>query len=393
MNILALTSLYPNPLQPHRATFNRAQIRALAAHHAVRVIAPVAWTDEIGCWWHSAGRLPANRQMRCDGVPVEHPRYWFPPRMLRQWYGHCFRHSVRPAFERAVAEFGPDLVYAPWAYPDGWAAVSLGRRAGLPVVLKVHGSDILLLPQYPARRQRTIEALQQADAVIAVSHDLADRLLHFGVAARRLHLVYDGVDSALFHPGPKAQARARLGLEENGRVVLAIGNLVAVKGFNILIESCVQLARNGLPFVCYLIGGGPLRRALEQQVRRCGLKDQVRFLGALPQNELPDWYRAADVFVLPSFSEGVPNVLLEAASCGTPFVASRVGGIPEIAHLGPSQLVPAGNPSQLALTLADTLTSAGKYCTRTDIRPRTLADVVTDLEVVFDAVMPAAIPA
>jgi glycosyltransferase involved in cell wall biosynthesis len=356
MRILGLTSLYPNPLQPHRAPFNRHQFRLLGERFEVRVIAPIAWTDE----WKArrCGGLPAARRVVHDGLPVEHPRYYFPPRVLRGWYGHCFRRSVRQAFERAVTEFRPDVVHAAFAYPDGWAAVRLGHGAGLPVAVQVHGSDVRLLDRYPARRRRTEDALRAADGVIAVSQDLADTVVRLGVDPERVLLVYDGVDPDLFHPGCRTAARARLGLDRGTTRLLFIGNFYPVKGADVLLHACQRLRQHGAAFELDLVGQGPQGEALRRLVRRLGLDSVVGFRGAMPQEELADWYRAADLFVLPSHSEGVPNVLLEAMACHTPYVATQVGGIPEIHVPEAGRLVPPNDPAALADAIAVELAEA-----------------------------------
>lgn len=389
MRILALTNIFPNPLQPHRATYNRFQLRLLGQRHPVRVIAPVAWTDELTAWRTGAGRLPAGRRGVLDGLTVEYPRYVFPPKVLRGRHGRFYRASVRRPFGRAVAEFRPDLVYTPWAYPDGWAAVALGHAAGLPVVLKVHGSDVLLLGPTPERRGPTSEALRQADAVIAVSRDLAERVIGFGARPDRVHVIYDGIDTQRFRPGPAAEARARLGLDRDTPVVLSVGNLVPVKGQDLLIEACARLARVGVRFRGYLIGDGPLRAPLDRQAADLGLSDRFRLLGALPSHELPDWYRAADVFALPSHSEGVPNVQLEAMACGVPFVGSRVGGIPEVAHYGESRLVPPGDVGALAEALGAFLTRPGGRPAGAAGAVRDLTETVIDIEALFGDVLAA----
>jgi glycosyltransferase involved in cell wall biosynthesis len=355
---LVVTNLYPNPYQPDRAPFNRQQVRALSAHHPLAVIAPIAWTEEAVARWTTAVHLPADRRVRFDGIPIEHPLYVYPPKVLRSWYGWCMRRAVRPAFTRALTEFRPDLVYATWAYPDGWAAVELGHRAGLPVVIKVHGTDVLGLDAYPGRRRLTIEALRRADGVVAVSQDLARQVLTFGIDPQRVRVVYNGIDAQLFHPGPAGAARTRLGLEGSEPLVLYIGNLVPVKGLEILVEACALLKRAHVRFTCCLIGEGPLKPSLERLIARRQLHPRVRLLGPRPHDQLPDWYRSAAVVVLPSWSEGVPNVLLEAAACGTPFIASRVGGIPEIAHLGAGELVTPGDPRLLADAIGRRLTNS-----------------------------------
>src|SRR5262249_50686940 len=158
-------------------------------------------------------------------------------RVLRSWYGHCYRWSVRRAFNRAVVEFRPDLVFATWAYPDGWAAIDLGHRAGLPVVLKVHGSDILLLDQFPGRRRGAAEAVQGADRIIAVSQDLAESVVELGADPERVHVVYNGVDETLFHSGPRREARDRLGLAPEMPIILFVGNLLPVKDPELLIDA------------------------------------------------------------------------------------------------------------------------------------------------------------
>jgi glycosyltransferase involved in cell wall biosynthesis len=355
MRVLAITNLYPNPYQPHRATFNRHQFRLLGARHPVRVVAPLSWTDEFRARYHGAAALPADRRVVNDGLTVHHPRYFYPPKFARRWYGQCLLLSVRPTVRRLVREFRPDVIFAPWAYPDGWAAVQLGKAAKLPVVLQVHGSDILELDRTPPKRPPTEEAVRAADGIVAVSHDLADHLVKMGVERGRVRVIHDGVDRTLFSPGDKAAERAALGLPAGERVVLFIGNLVPVKAVDVLLKAFADPVLKPLSPHLVVVGQGPLRASLEGQAAHLGVADRVRFTGPILQVNLPRWYRAADLFVLPSHSEGVPNVLLEASACQTPWVASRVGGIPEIAPLGASRLVTPNTPPELALAISDAL--------------------------------------
>lgn len=387
MRILAVTNLYPNPFEPNRGTFNRQQFRALAEIHALHVLSPISWVDEARARLRGKAALPPSRRVTCDGISVEHPRYYYPPGILRSRYGHWYEWSIRSLFERAVEVFRPDLIFAPWAYPDGWAAVNLGRQAGLPVVVKVHGSDILWsLWHHADRRERTREALLGADAVVAVSEDLARHVHRLDVAPERVRVVYDGIDAQLFHPGPRAEARSRLGLDAHEPTILFVGNLLPVKGLDLLITACAQLVNRGQRFRCYLVGQGLLRAQLAAQIKQLGLTERVILMGPRPHAQLPDWFRSADVFVLPSRSEGLPCVLLEASACGRPFVASAVGGIPEIARAGRGRLFPPGDASRLADALEAELTDPN-HVAETSAWKRSHEEAASDLTALFDAVL------
>jgi glycosyltransferase involved in cell wall biosynthesis len=314
-----------------------------------------------------------------DGLAVDYPRFYFPPKILQRTYGPLFERSVRHVFCQRVAEFHPDLVYSTWAYPDGWAAVRLARRAGLPVVIQVLGSDVLVLTKHAGRRERTFDALRAADGVVAVSRDLADHVMDGGVDPDNVRVIYGGVDPAVFHPGPQREARLRVGLAPDGDpVLLFIGNLVQVKGIDVLVDACSILGKSGTRFQCRIIGQGPLAATLQSQINRLKLGERVQLLGPRPQAELPDWYRAATAFVLPSRSEGVPNVLLEAMACGLPCIASRVGGVPEINDRGDLRMVPPSDPFALASALREVLTVPSRPGTVAP--PRTWKDTNEELE-------------
>jgi glycosyltransferase involved in cell wall biosynthesis len=124
-----------------------------------------------------------------------------------------------------------------------------------------------------------------------------------------------------------------------------------------LIDAVAVLDRDHFAFDLHLIGEGPLRRNLESRVARLELGSSVTFHGPVAPAKLADWFRAADATVLPSLSEGMPNVLIESMACGTPFVASDVGGIPALAARGLDVLAPPGDARALASALRGTLTA------------------------------------
>lgn len=355
MRVLAITNLYPRPGAETIASFNRAQFKALAVEHQVRVVAPIAWPQMLREWMASR---PSPRHYRNrDGLHVDHPCYLFPPRVMRHRYGAYFLASIRRTVERAVHQFRPDVLLGCWAHPDGWATVQLAAHLGLPSVVKVHGTDVLITVKDSRRRQRIIEGLRNANAVIAVSDNLAAQVVELGIPRQRVHVVSNGIDDALFTPGDQQVSRSRLELTARGKIVLFVGNLLFSKGAAVLIDACAKLRQIEPSLHCVLVGGGRDRETLVAHAERLEMSQVITFAGPQSQDRLPDWYRAANVVALPSFSEGVPNVLREAMMCGRRFVATQVGGIPEIAGSDVGRMVPPGDADALSAALAAELSS------------------------------------
>jgi glycosyltransferase involved in cell wall biosynthesis len=351
MRILVVTNLFPNAAQPQRAMFNLHQFTALALHHRVHVIAPVAWTSGA----RALRPIPALGHERSEPssashLSVTHVPYFYTPRSFRGRYGHLMAASIRASFHAAVRSLAPDIVLGCWAYPDGWAAASLAREADLPVVLKVHGSDLMLIDPnrlHAGRPRQTCEALRMADGVIAVGHHLRDRAITLGVDARRAWVVRNGVDTSVFSPADKSAARRAIGYDEASPLILSVGNLAPVKGHDILIRALASLPHRN--WRCVIIGHGPQQRRLLRCIASAGLQGIVRIVPPCTQQELAQWYRAADLLVLPSRSEGVPNVAMEAAACRLPVIASDVGGVADV--VAAEGLVPPGDTSALTARL------------------------------------------
>ena len=345
MRILVVTNLYPRAGHDTLAPFNRQQFAAMARDHPLVVVAPVPWTEELGDL--NRGRRTPRRTRSAEGIEVHHPRYYFPPRMFRSSYGRFYLASIRRLALGIARDFRPEVVLACWAHPDGWAAVRLAREIGIPSVIKVVGSDVLVV-KGSRRRERMAEGLREADAVVTVSRDLADRVIALGVKTERVRVVYNGLDASRFRPSDRRAARERLGLPTEGKIVLFVGNILLSKGVGILAEAIALLALRGVAVRGYFVGKGRDDGVLRGMISRLGIAGSSTMAGPKPHDQVPDWIHSCDVVVLPSFSEGIPNVLVEASACGRPFVATRVGGIPEIAGDEHSRLVPPGDPKAVA---------------------------------------------
>jgi glycosyltransferase involved in cell wall biosynthesis len=350
MRVLFISGTFPNALQPTRGTFNGQTVRALARSHEVVVVAPVSWRD---AWrLHAAGQAVPRLEIR-DGVPVHHPLHLYPPGVLRSAYEWFFWQSVRPTVREVLSNFRPDIVIGFWVHPDGGTALRISRICGVPGVVMAGGSDVLLLRRNPLRRRCLTRVLRRADAVVCVSHHLKRAVEDLGAPGERVHVVDNGVDPALFSPGSRADARQRLGLNPQAPVLLWVGRMVPVKGLDVLLDAFAASRPHLTSANLCLAGDGPLRQELAARADALGIGPWVRFVGSVPHNELPDWFRAAQATILPSWSEGSPNVLLESMACGTPFIASAVGGVPEIADPTLDRLVPPGDIAALSAAIQD----------------------------------------
>ena len=352
MRILALTQLYPTPLQQALASFNRQQFAELSRLHELRIIRPIPWPVAAMQWMQ--GQSIGGAPLTSGGITVQYPTYYYMPRVRTDLFGPCLESSVRKPVERMIESFRPDVLLTSWAHPDGWATLQFGRRAGLPVVLKVLGSDILVLAK-GRRGQYIIDTLRGVDSVIAVSEDLAHHVVKLGAPPNRVHVVPEGLSAEIFSPGDQGVARARLKLPATGKMILFVGNLLKSKGAVDLVLACALLRDRGVRFFCRMVGHGPDAPTVERVIRSSNLADTVSCVGVYPHAELAEWFRASDVVTLPSYTEGIPNVLREAISCGKPFVSTPVGGIPEIADPSFSRLVPPGSVAELADALANIL--------------------------------------
>jgi len=354
MRILFISNDFPNPLNPTKAVFNLQLVRALSRQHQIQVICPISWIDQYRARKAGGPFIPPDRQALVDGIEVYYPRYVYPPKILRSTYGWFYWRSIRHTVESLMHNQLPDLVLAYWAHPDGAGAIRAAKLAGAPSAVIVGGSDVQVITNRPLRERRVIDVLRRVDAVITVNYDLKFKVQGMGTHPDKIHPWSQGVDPTIFFPGDRAAARQKLGIPTGRSMLLWVGRMERVKGLGVLMEACSLLRSRGHNFRLDLVGDGPLRREVEADCARRGLTDIVHFAGPRKPEHLGDWYRAADLCVMSSWSEGLPNVLRESLACGTPFVSSKVGGIAEIVG-NHNRLFPAGNAAAMADALADML--------------------------------------
>jgi teichuronic acid biosynthesis glycosyltransferase TuaC len=341
LRLLTFSTLFPNAARPNHGVFVENRLRHLVASGAATstVIAPVPWfpsaAPRFGDWGRHA-RAPRAEER--NGLAVLHPRYPVLPRIgmtLAPWL--LFR-ALLPVLRAMHARDPVDAIDAHYLYPDGVAAVWLGRQLGVPVVVTARGTDVTLIPRYALPRRLIRGAIRDAAALIAVSAALKQGLVELGATPEKVTVLRNGVDTTLFRPPvDREAARRTLGLSKP--TLLSVGLLIERKGHHHTIAAMRQLPE----FELLIVGEGPEQARLAGLVERYGLGETVRLLGTRPHGDLPLLYGAADALVLASSREGWANVLLEAMACGTPVVASNIPGNPEVVRQAAAGVIAAAN--------------------------------------------------
>lgn len=322
MKILTFSTLFPNAEKPGHGIFVETRLRHLVASGQVeaRVVAPAPWfPSKHPMFGRYAGQARVPRSEVRHGIRVEHPPYLVVPKVGMNMAPALLFQSAKGTIARMIDEGHDfDLIDAHYFYPDGVAAAMLARYFNKPFVITARGSDITLFPKLALPRKMIHWAASRADGIITVASALRDEVIALGIDPGRVVALRNGVDLELFRP-PEQR-------EEQPFTLVTVGHLVPVKAQELSI--CALPLLPGVRLV--IAGDGPNRGMLENLVRELKLEDRVTFLGAVSQQELRVQYGAADAMVLSSSREGWANVLLESMACGTPVVASRVYGTPEV---------------------------------------------------------------
>lgn len=361
--IVVYSSLFPNTAQPGAGLFIRERMFRIGKRLPLVVVSPKPWFPGQGLIRLLRPHyrpMPAKREVQ-DGITVLFPRFLALPGLLRGLDSLFMALGSYLTLRRLKRE-GYNLIDAHFAYPDGHAAVHLGRWLGLPVTVTLRGTEV---PhgRNPVLKPKLQEVFRQAHKVIAVSDSLRRLAVSLGLPPDKGIVVGNGVDTAKFQPVARDAARSRFGLPQDAKVLVTVGALVERKGFHRVIDCLPGLLEHHPDLHYFLVGGaspeGDMEVELRAQVARLGLGQRVHFLGPIPPEDLKWPLSAADVFVLATRNEGWANVILEAMACGLPVVATDVGGNREVvAHEELGSIVPFGDQVALSQSLDEALARA-----------------------------------
>ena len=341
--IAVVTPYFPTSANPHGGRSAYETLKQLRGYADIHVVAPIATYPEFEFL------KPRSYQYRKPAFDYEPPlirtdyvEYPVFPVVSRPANGFICASRIRPILEK----IRPNLILNYWLYPEGYATVSMARRLGVPSVVCAIGSDIRRIPE-PVTRWFTMRTLRNSTAVISVSRELRERIIQMGIPGQKVHAVLNGCDSDIFHPADQASARAALGLDSECELIVYAGSLIPTKGLRELKQAFLELRPRHRRLQLAMLGAGALRPELEGP--------GILLPGSCDTGTVARWMNAADVFTLPSYSEGCPNVVIEALACGRAVVASNVGGIPELLSGECGIMVPPADADKLAEALHEAL--------------------------------------
>jgi teichuronic acid biosynthesis glycosyltransferase TuaC len=325
LRLLTFSTLYPNAIQPTHGVFVEQRLRHLVATGEIepQVVAPLPWfPSDAAVFGRYARFAAAPRLEERHGITIHHPRFLTIPKVGMRPAAALMTRGCFATVADVASRCRAQLIDAHYLFPDGVAAAQLAGRLSLPYVLTARGSDVNLIGEIDWCRRAMRRAIEGAAVTIAVSQALRQKILAWGIDANRVEVIRNGVDFEIFKSMPAEPSSSK---SAPALRLLSIGKLDDNKGHHLVIDALRLLPDATLT----IIGIGPLRGELMRQIRAAALDARVQMVDTVSHAELAPYYTAADMLVLASAREGLPNVVLESLACGTPVVATRVGGIPE----------------------------------------------------------------
>jgi teichuronic acid biosynthesis glycosyltransferase TuaC len=320
-NLLVITPAYPNEDDSYiGGSFVKNQLNILKKHfNEIIVISPVPFS------FKQLSKDKFCDDYSYDNIKVYYPRSFYVPILyFRKLLVDNRLRVVDSLIQRKNLNF--DLIHAHFTWPSAYIAADLKEKYKKPVVVTIHENSDGLYEEVNMNYPLLNQSWENADALIRVNKIDVPLLKRFN---DNVFFVPNGF-SSIFKPMDKYECRKKLGLHTNTKIIFSLGLLIERKGFQYLIEAMKFVEDERFEVLCFIGGSGPLKSKLQKKIDNLNLTDKVKLIGFIPDEALPLWMNACDIFVLPSLSESFGVVLIEAMACGKPVISTYNGGSEEI---------------------------------------------------------------
>jgi teichuronic acid biosynthesis glycosyltransferase TuaC len=275
------------------------------------------------------------------------PLWYLPFNFFYKFVGKQHAKGVLETLKKRKINF--DIIHAHFAWSAGYAGMKVKQEYKKPLVVTGHGYDIYEMPFRDETWKRRIEeVLNSADELLTVS-EYTKKFFEKLSLEKDPRVFFNGFYEKKFFQMNMEKAREKLDLPKDKKIILTIGNLEKVKGYDVLVEALKLVSEKRKDFLCVHIGEGVMGGKIKQLVKEKGLEENIVFLGRRPHEELVYWYGACDFFVSSSLSETGPVVMFESLACGKPFIGTKVGAtLDVIVSEDYGKLAEPGNPEELS---------------------------------------------
>jgi glycosyltransferase involved in cell wall biosynthesis len=341
MKILCLSEMYPSSVNPYPGSFVHRQNRALTEKGVeIKVISPVPWLPfplSIRKKWGKFGEIPQYEIL--DGIEIYHPRRpVIPKRFYFHFNGFLYYNFIRHVVRKSLKEFNIELIHAHVALPDGLAGALLAREIQRPLIITSHGKDTANAAWSTIHfsshcKEAIYKAFSYSSKIIGVSHYVKRSILESypTLEHEKIVVIQGGVD--------RYDHLRRENQTLRVKTILSVGALIPLKGHHFTIEAVKKMTKIFPNFRLIIVGEGEEKHNLIRQVEKEGLQNLVHFLNTLPHEKLLKLMALSDIFVLPSWAEGLGMVYLEAMALGLPVIGCKGQGIEDIVSHGETGLL------------------------------------------------------
>lgn len=382
MKILVITKLFPTEFNNIHGIFNKEYVDYFSNNYpqySINVIRSIPVPSNVKLYFKPGIKILIHPKKKTYGnYTVYYPLLLSFGKYLLQYHHILYFKTVKNSIRKNQIKF--DIIHSYWLYPDGYISVKLAKLFNKKVIVHLLGGDANILLFDTRLSEYNEYTLTHCDQIIVCSYALKARVLEkFPVLENKISVIHNSVEVVKFSNYKLAFTDTRLSLYKDAvNKFLFVGRIEKEKGIWELLEAVKLLRTERDDFKIFLVGSvnNDTLYQVDRFINQNNLESQVIIIGKV--KDVKPWYHLSDVFLLPSHSEGLPMVILEALASGIPVIATNVGGVPEVINNETrGELIPVMDPSALSKVML-------KFCDRQESREKIIQDV-NEIDIKYQA--------